>query len=208
VITISSPNMQDGKSLISANLALSFSLDRDARVIVVDCDLRNPTLDKYLAVPGEPGLLQYLDNGHLGPYCYVRRLNNLFFLTAGGVTESPVEMLSMNKMKDLIEYLRKDFDRIILDVPPLLPITDARIVTALSDALILVVRVGKTPYNSVENAFKVLDRNKLLGVVLNDVEAMPFHSDYQGYYRYGNERVYVSSSSRRTSQAPKNYLGS
>jgi capsular exopolysaccharide synthesis family protein len=210
VMTVSSPNMQDGKSLVSANLALSFSMDPDRRVIIVDCDLRNPTVDKHLAVNIQPGLLQYLDNGHLGPYCYVRRLKNLYFMTAGGATPNPVELLSMNKMKDLIEYLKTDFDTIILDVPPLAPIPDARIVAALSDGLIMVVRMGKTPYRSIENAFKMADRNKLLGVVLNDVQAMPFHSYYNysytyGQYGYGNG--YPNSNNRKL-RKPSNYLGS
>ena len=66
---ISSPDAQDGKSLVSANLAFSFALDPGRRVVIVDCDLRNPGLDKYLGVPAEPGLLQHLLNGHLSPYC-------------------------------------------------------------------------------------------------------------------------------------------
>ena len=113
------------------------------RVIIVDCDLRSPSLGDYLGVPSEPGLLQYLANGHLSPYCYVRRLQNLYFLTSGGVAPNPVEILSMHKMKQLIEHLKKDFDMIILDAPPYFPIADARIVTGLSDGLIMVVRRGK-----------------------------------------------------------------
>jgi capsular exopolysaccharide synthesis family protein len=211
VLTVSSPNMQDGKSLVSANLALSFSMDPDRRVIIVDCDLRNPTLDQYLAVGIRPGLLQYLDNGHLGPYCYVRRLKNLYFMTAGGATPNPVELLSMNKMKDLIEYLKTDFDTIILDVPPMAPIPDARIVAALSDGLIMVVRMGKTPYHSIENAFKMADRNKMLGVVLNDVQAMPFQSYYSYGYgsgQYGYDSRYLNSNNRKVRKIPRNYLGS
>jgi Mrp family chromosome partitioning ATPase len=130
-------------------------------------------------------------------------------MTAGGITPNPVELLSMNRMKDLIEYLKTDFDTIILDVPPLAPIPDARIIAALSDGLIMVVRMGKTPYRSIENAFKMVDRNKLLGVVLNDVQAMPFHSYYNyGYGRYGYGNKYLDSNSRKTRRTPKNYLGS
>jgi Mrp family chromosome partitioning ATPase len=132
-------------------------------------------------------------------------------MTAGGTTPNPVELLSMNKMKDLIEYLKTDFDMIVLDVPPLAPIPDARIVSALSDGLIVVVRMGKTPYSSIENAFKLVDRNKLLGVVLNDVQAMPFHSYYSygyGYDQQGYNSRYLKSNNRKTRQVPRNYLGS
>ena len=189
--------------------AASFSMDPDRRVIIVDCDLRNPTLDKHLAVGIQPGLLQYLNNGDLGPYCYVRRFKNLYLMTAGGTTPNPVELLAMNKMKDLIEYLRTDFDTIILDVPPLAPIPDARILAALSDGLIMVVRMGKTPYRSIENAFKTVDRDKVLGVVLNDVQAMPFHSLYSySYGQDGYENRYLNSNNRKIRNTPRNYLGS
>ncbi|HEY2384051.1 MAG TPA: CpsD/CapB family tyrosine-protein kinase [Terriglobia bacterium] len=188
VITVSSPDAQDGKSLISANLAFSFALDPGRRVAVVDCDLRNPALDKYLGVPTEPGLLQYLGNGHLSPYCYVRRLENLYFLTAGGLAPNPIEALSMKKMKQLVEQLRKDFDTVILDAPPYSPISDARIVSALSDAVLLVVRRGKTSYSSIDHAFAAADRNKLLGVVFNDVKPMLFHTNHQFGYYYGEDK--------------------
>jgi capsular exopolysaccharide synthesis family protein len=197
VITVSSPDAQDGKSLVGANLAFSFALDPGRRVIVVDCDLRKPSLGDYLGVSSEPGLLQYLANGHLSPYCYVRRVQNLYFLTAGGCAPNPVEILSMAKMRSLVEHLRKDFDTIILDAPPYFPIADARIVTSLSDGLIMVVRRGKTSCTSSDRAFKAVDRKKLLGVVFNDVQPLPFHTYYNfGYYAYGHNR-------KGQSQAPR-----
>jgi capsular exopolysaccharide synthesis family protein len=206
VITVSSPDPQDGKSLISANLAFSFAMDPGRRTIIVDCDLRSPSLGKYLGVNSEPGLLQYLANGQLSPYCFVRRLQNLYFMTAGGVAPNPIEILSMHKMRQLIETLKKDFDTIILDAPPYSPIADARVVTGLSDSLIMVVRRGKTSCSSTDRALKAIDRNKLLGIVFNDVQPMLFHTYYDfGYYYYGKkQRVYASTEKPRTS--PKNYL--
>src|SRR4029079_18023476 len=133
-------------------------LDPGRRVIAVDCDLRNPSLNEYLGVPSEPGLLQYLANGHLSPNCYLRRVDNLYFLTTGGVAPNPVEILSMNKMKQLIEHLKKDFDTIIIDAPPYWPVADARIVTSMSDGLIMVVRRGRTSCSSSDRAFKAVDR--------------------------------------------------
>jgi protein-tyrosine kinase len=207
VLTISSPDAQDGKSLLGLNLAFSFALDQGRRVIIVDCDLRNPSLSNYLGVQSEPGLLQYLANGHLSPYCYVRRIQNLYFLTAGGTATNPVEILSMNKMKQLIDHLKKDFDTVIFDAPPYCPIADARIVTGLSDGLIMVVRRGKTSCSSADHAFKAVDRNKLLGVVFNDVQAMLFHTYYNfGYYEYGHNKTY--SNAPKIRNTPKDYLKS
>ncbi|PYS33673.1 MAG: hypothetical protein DMG14_31280, partial [Acidobacteria bacterium] len=177
--------------------------------IIVDCDLRNPSLHRYLGVTEGPGLLQYLSNGRLAPHCYVRRLENLFFLTSGGIAENPIELLSLRRMKDLIEYLKNDFDTIILDAPPLSPIADARIVTALSDGCIMVIRRGKTSYRSIEGAFRVIDQAKLLGIVFNDVKPMLFHTYYKrGYYDYGRDSQYMYSRGRKRLEKPKNYLES
>ncbi len=210
VLTVSSPDPKDGKSLMSTNLAFSFAMDPGRRVIIIDCDLRKPSLGSYLGVTAEPGLLQYLANGHLSPYCYVRRLRNLYFLTSGGIAPNPVEILSMQKMKQLVEHLKKDFDTIILDAPPYGPIADARIVTGLSDGLIMVVRRGKTSYSSSDRAFKAIDRNKLLGVVFNDVQAQAFNTYHElGYYRYGStqsKKVYAPAVKARNT--PQNYLES
>jgi len=209
VFTISSPDPQDGKSLISANLAFSFAMDPGRRAIIVDCDLRSPSLEKYLGVSSEPGLLQYLGNGHLSPCCYVRRLENLYFMTAGGTAPNPIEILSMHKMRQLVEHLKRYFDTVILDAPPYSPIADARVVTGLSDALIMVLRRGKTTYGSTDRAFKAIDRNKLLGVVFNDVQPMLFHTYYSSnYYHHGGKGYVYSAEDPKVAAKPKHYLGS
>ena len=114
----------------------------------------------------------------------------------------------MRKMKELIESLRISFDTIILDSPPYSPIADARVVTALSDGLLMVIRSGRTAYSSSDRAFKSIDPKKLLGVILNDVKPMPFQTYHAyGYYQYGDDRkVYAGNGKRRIE--PKNYLGS
>ncbi len=105
VLTVSSPGTQDGKSFVSTNLALSFSMDRARRTIIIDCDLRSPSIHKYLGVPTDPGLMQCLAEVRLSPYCYVRRMDHLYFLTAGGVAPNPVEILSMESSPFLVETL-------------------------------------------------------------------------------------------------------
>jgi protein-tyrosine kinase len=205
-IVISSPLAADGKSLISINLALCFAKDPGRRVIVVDCDLRNPSLHKYLGIPPEPGLLGFLQNGVLQPHCYMRRLENLYLMMAGGTAANPVELLSQGKMRGLIEYLKTEFDTIILDSPPLAPISDGRILTGLADGLIMVVRCGKTSYTSVERALKVIDWQKFLGVVFNDVKPVLFHTQYDySLYHYASQGLYPRSR-RRIKGQTKNYL--
>jgi capsular exopolysaccharide synthesis family protein len=208
VFTVSSPDAQDGKSLISTNLAFSFAQDPGSRVLIIDCDLRKPTLDRYLGVTSSPGLLQYLSGPPVRPECFLRRVNNLHFLTAGGTAPNPIEALSMRRMKELIDQLRNSFDAIILDAPPYSPIADARVVTAMSDGLLMVIRSGKTAYSSTDRAFRAIDPKKLLGVVLNDVKPMPFQTYHNyGYYQYGDNRM-VYAGSHKKKIDPKNYLDS
>src|SRR5262249_50671361 len=126
--------------------------------------------------------------------------------TAGGIAPNPIEILSMRKMKQLIENLRRDFDTIILDAPPYSPIADARVVTALSDAVLMVIRRGKTSNSSIDQALTAVDRNKLLGVVFNDVKPMLFHTYQQySYYEYGHDHQ-DSSKPAKLRSPRRNYL--
>ena len=206
VIAVSSPHPGDGKSLVSVNLALSFSKDSGRRVILVDCDMRNPSLNKYLGISREPGLIGYLENRHLQPQCYVRRFERLYIMTAGGTTANPVELLSLARMRELIDYLKTEFDVIILDTPALVPISDARILNGFADGYLMIVRRGKTPCRLIRHALEVLDPHKFIGVVFNDVKPMWFHTQYgYRYYHYPYSSLNASDSRRRRSH-PKTYL--
>jgi capsular exopolysaccharide synthesis family protein len=115
----------------------------------------------------------------------MRRFENLCVMTAGGIAPNPIELLTQARMKQLIESLKADFDTVIIDSPPFAPISDAQILTSLSDGLVLVVRCGRTSYRNIEKAYTALDRTKLLGVVLNDVKPMMFNTQYDyKYYHY------------------------
>jgi capsular exopolysaccharide synthesis family protein len=208
VITISSPQTEDGKTLIAANLAASFSKDPGRRVLVADCDLRNPSLHRVLGIRPDPGLLGYLENAHLKPYCYMRRFENLYVMTAGGIAPNPIELLTQGKMKQLIESLKADFDTVIIDSPPFAPISDAQILTGLSDGLVLVVRCGKTSYRNIEKTYASLDRSKLLGVVLNDVKPMMFNTQYDYKYYHYKHRDHYPYKGTKPLPKEKTYLDS
>lgn len=183
VITVTSPEDHAGKSLLSANLAVSFSRDPERKTIIIDGDMRKPTLHTYVGASLEPGLIGYLQDDRLQSFCYMRRLENLFIMTGGGRTTASVELLCLEKMRSFIEYLRSEFDTIIIDAPPLAPISDAQILAGLSDGVVLVVRSGQTSYTAIERAVKNLDEAKLLGVVLNDVPPLMFNTqDEPNYY--------------------------
>ena len=186
VIGVSSPHMGDGKSLISSNLAVSLSLDPGRKVILLDCDLRKPVVQNYFGISLGPGMTDYLTDRRLNPYSCIRRVRQLYLMTAGGIARNPVELLSNKRMHELIDYLREEFDTIVLDSPPLQPIADARAVFRLVDGYLMVIRRAKTPYRAVEHAFETLNRGKLLGVIFNDVKPQLFHTYYNyKYYSYG-----------------------
>jgi protein-tyrosine kinase len=206
VITVSSPHTEDGKSLICANLAASCAKDPGRRTIIVDCDLRKPSLHKLLGASLEPGLLGYLEGDYLQPYCYMRRHEKLYIMTAGGVAANPVEILSLGRMKGLIDYLKLEFDTIILDSPPFAPISDAQILTSLSDGLLLVVRRGRTSYGALEKAFRTMDQSKLIGAVFNDVQPVMFNTQYDHKYYHYRYRQQYPYGKKPLSVRPKNYL--
>jgi capsular exopolysaccharide synthesis family protein len=195
VITFSSPAPEDGKSLTCLNLAASYSRDSNRRVILLDCDLRNPSLHRYLGIPVEPGLMNYLEDDSIQPYSFMRRLDNLYILTAGGIASNPLELLSQDKMVKLLDYLKSEFEIILLDSPPLSPISDSQVLIGLSDAYILVIRSGKTKYGDLDRGMKSVDRTKLMGIVFNDIRPAMFNTQYDyRYYGYRNRGLYPYSS--------------
>ncbi|HLH30787.1 MAG TPA: AAA family ATPase, partial [Terriglobia bacterium] len=178
ILSICSPHPGDGKSTVAVNMALSFAREAGRRVVLVDCDLRNPRLHSLLGITDEPGLHQYLQNEHWKPYACLRRFKDLYVVTAGGPSMDSVELLSMKRMHELLAFLRTGFDTIILDCPALEPVSDSQILAGISDGVVVVVRSGKTPYRSAMRAFKSMDRSNVLGAVFNGVGPMMFHSSY------------------------------
>lgn len=206
VITVTSPDTQAGKSLLSANLAAVYSRDPERKTIIIDCDFRKPSLHNIIGASVEPGLIGFLQDDRLQSFCYMRRLENLYLMTAGGRASDPIELLSLDKMRNFIEFLRSEFNTIILDAPPLSPISDAHILSGFSDGVILVVRSGKTSYASIERAARNLDPARVFGVVLNDVPPLMFNTEYDPSY-YGETSAYpYGGESAPSGRRLKNYL--
>ncbi|MEJ2144598.1 MAG: polysaccharide biosynthesis tyrosine autokinase [Acidobacteriota bacterium] len=180
VLSVTSPGPADGKSLISANLAMNYAKEPGRRVLLIDTDLRGASAHEKLGISLGPGLHQYL-LGALEPQCYLRRVGDFYVMTAGQLAENAVELLSLGRMRNLIEFAKREFDTVIVDAPPLLPIADARVVTGLTDASVLVIYQGQTPLRLIRKAMETIDRRKLLGVVLNGVKS----TGVDGFYAYG-----------------------
>lgn len=187
VILNTSPEAGDGKSFISANLACAYAQD-GKRVLIVDCDLRrgrqhsifnvvNPTNAGYSNL-----ILNYREEIKLSRYIIKTEVKNIELLPTGPIPPNPIELLASKSNKQLIENLRKFYDIIILDCPPVLGMSDTSIMTKYSDANILVVSNGKTKFELIEKAKKNFEtaNSKINGVIINKANAKG--SSYYGYY--------------------------
>lgn len=171
VIVVTSANPKEGKSTVAANIALALSQD-DKKVILIDCDLRKPTLDKRFNIPNETGLTELVMAKEKEITFGYKYNENLTILTSGKIPLNPTEILSSNYMLRLTNTLRNIFDYVILDTPSIEVVTDAQILAAKFDGTILVVKAETTKKSSVHNAINILRRvnANIIGVVLNEIE--------------------------------------
>jgi len=181
-VLITSPQKGEGKSITCANLALTMAQELHRRVIIVEADLRKPSLQAMFGLPGGPGLSEYLSGAaELNDVMTFLPDHNLTVIHAGTSPTNPAELLGSTAMRRLLDQLRTRFDRVILDTPPVLPLADVAVLAPLVDATLLVVRAGVTPKPAIENALRAFDSSRLLGVVLNE-------SGLEQDYRYEGPR--------------------
>ena len=182
-IAITSPNKGDGKSLTSANLALTMAQEFQQRVLLVDCDLRRPSVHQLFGLAEAPGLGDVLMNAaELEQALVLLPEHHLTVLPAGLPPSNPAELIGSSAMRRVLDTLRTRFDRILIDVPPVAPLADLHILAPMVDALLMIVRAGVTPKPAIERALAGLDPNKILGLVLNESGGQSdAYNTYEGY---------------------------
>jgi capsular exopolysaccharide synthesis family protein len=182
-IVVTSPNKGDGKSLTAANLAITMAQEFQQRVLLVDADLRRPTIHKLFGFQEGPGLADVLMGGaELNDVLVEVPDYHLTLLPAGSLPSHPAELLGSAAMRRVLDALRARFDRVLIDMPPVAPLADLHIVAPLADALLMIVRAGVTPKPAIERALAGLDVSKVLGLVLNDSGGAGQDSlAYEGY---------------------------
>lgn len=192
IVVVTSSVAQEGKSSTATNMAATFS-QAGRRVLLIDGDLRRPKVAEYLGLEQGVGLTNVLA-GQVPVHDVIQTWGRggLSVLTCGSIPPNPSELLNSESMKDLLNSLRETFDLVIIDTPPLLPVTDAAIAAANADGAILVVRHGKTSRHQVTgalNALAAVDAT-LFGTVLNMVpkSGADKHSYYRGNYYDTTER--------------------
>ncbi len=183
------PLPNEGKTLTAINLAIAISQRVGQTVLLVDGDLRNPSIHRYLDLPSGPGLVDYLTSGYpiAESLVHPEGLANLVVLPAGKSTTQSPELLSSPLMVDLVRELKHFYpDRYVLfDLPPLL-YADALAFAPLVDGIILVVEAGSTPREEIVRAQEMLKGFPVLGCVLNKIEPTELSYDY--YYKYNPDR--------------------
>lgn len=182
-VLFTSADVSEGKSTVSANMAVIWA-QQGKRVLFVDADLRRSTLHTTFGLVNTKGLTTYLAQGAdyhelLGN----SGIENLTILTSGPVPPNPAELLNSKRMKDFLANSQNEFDIVMLDVPPLLSVTDTQVLSAEVDGVVLIVRQGITQKAAVQRSVELLKmvNAKVLGYVLNDVSA---HSGYGYGYGY------------------------
>jgi capsular exopolysaccharide synthesis family protein len=186
-MAVTSPSPGDGKTVTTLNLAGALAQAEGARVLVIDGDLRRPSVARYLAVDGlrSPGLSDALRDPRYELHQIVRHLKgfNLWVVSAGRPEFSPYELLNSSRLEMLLRDARRDFDYVLVDTPPAVMLPDCRLIERWVDGVMLVVAAHKTPRKLVAEALAQLDPGKVVGVVFNADDHTS--SSYYYYYGYG-----------------------
>lgn len=194
VLMVTSSIPGEGKSFTSLNLAQVLSLTGQ-KVLLVELDLRKPKLTKLSQAKGNLGVTDYIVRPELELeeiIGIVEGNEKLFFVPAGPIPPNPSELLMSERMQQLLAEAKTNYDMVILDVPPIGAVADAQILSQYADAILYLVRAGKTPYGALEIPDKLVREGKLknLGIVLNDVNEKDnayYGYTYYSYGSYGNE---------------------
>ena len=179
VILVTSASPNEGKSTVVEYLAQAIS-QTGKKVMVLDADLISPTLHRYFGIPNQRGLSNLIvGDADFTVFTRLKEYPNLSVITTGPIPPNSSELLGSARMKHLMDRLREEYDVVIMDTPPILPVTDAVVASSLADGVILVVQAGRTRTVEVRHAQEVLEaaHANLLGVVLNRA-----HGRVNSYY--------------------------
>lgn len=199
IILLTSPQAGDGKSFITANLAVAYAQE-DKKVLVVDCDLRRGRQHEIFEVMNVTSggysnlILNYKEDIKIDKYIISTSNKNIDLLPTGPTPPNPVELLTSENNQKLMKQLKKQYDIILLDCPPVLGLSDSMIMTKYSDANIIVVSSRKTKVENLDKAKKVFTQAnaKITGVVINRASVKD-----NSYYSYYSSEYYQDTSKKK-----------
>ncbi len=204
VLLVTSSQPDEGKTVTALNLACTMA-QKGSRVLLIDSDMRRPGIAKALKMSRTEGLSGILTGAYeYGPglLMKIERVAGLSLLPCGPIPPNPAELLCSVKMEALIKRVRQDFDHIILDSPPVLPITDATILSSLADGVIMIVECERTTRAALSRACRIIEHagGKIIGTVLNKVDVRRDgyygYRYYHGYYSYKYKSYYTDGGGR------------
>lgn len=180
-LLVTSTIAEEGKSMVTANLAFTLARKNRQKVLLLEGDLRRPVMCARLGLGVRfPGLVEWL-YGDTANYPSIYRLadTGVCLLPAGNPPENPLELIQLSKMTELLERLTPAFDWIVIDSPPILPLADTSVWSRLGDGIVLVTRQGTTDRRELKRGIQALDNKKLLGMIVNSCDTI----NHQNYYR-------------------------
>jgi capsular exopolysaccharide synthesis family protein len=182
-VLITSTIPQEGKSMVTANLACTLARRTPQRTLLLEGDLRRPSLSQMFGLGRLPGISEWLQ-GERGPMASIHYLEGpgFWILPAGSSPRNPLEILQAGRLSALLDQLTAWFDWIVIDSPPVLPLADTTIWMRLVDGILLVTRPGITEKQQLQRGLEVLEPTKLIGMLLN-CSTNTAHSDYYSHYR-------------------------
>jgi len=184
---VTSAKMNEGKSTTAALLACTVARYRNTKTILVDCDLRRPRVHQLFGMPKEEGVADVLAGTRKLDMCFKQTpIENLRLLTSGGVIANPTELMNSPRLRDLFSEIKFYFDTVIVDSPPVIPVTDALILSPEMDGALIVLKAGETHKEVARRAIDLM-RNaglNILGVIINNQKGvLPYYYDHK-YYGY------------------------
>ena len=190
-LMVTSPIAGEGKTITAINLAITMAQELDHTVLLIEADIRKPTVMSYLGLKAERGLTDCVLEGiDLSEVIVKTGIGNLSILPAGRQVENPVELFSSNRMHSIFDEVKSRYnDRyVIVDTTPLLPFAEPTYIASMVGAVILVVREGVTTNDKLQSSIEILKNHNLLGVVSNCVSRVNSMQGYYGYYGYSGDR--------------------
>jgi capsular exopolysaccharide synthesis family protein len=192
VFVVTSPTANNGKTINSINLAVSFA-QMGKKTLLIDSDMRNPTVHRMFSIPVKDGLSEILagltDNINVSK----TDIENLSILTAGKIPPNPAELMASNRMDKLLEFVKEHYDCVFIDTPPINLVTDSTVFAEKSTGYVLIIKTDTTDLQDVKTAVSTLDHigANILGFVMNDTNSKrKKHYSYYRRYNYNYKYSY------------------
>lgn len=199
-----SPRPAEGKTTAAINTAISFA-QAGKRVVLLDLDMRKPRIHSLFSLDNFSGMSSFLaGTTELSALIHKTHIDDLFVIPSGPIPPNPAELLSSLRMRQALELLREYFDHVIIDTPPILSVTDSRILARMTDGVILVIRSGETPKQVLRQAQKNLQliNAHILGVLVNAADLAS--ADYYYYSKYYYYQYYIEDTGKKKSRRHRN----